>query len=123
MARSFKILLVALVVVAVAATVYALAAANTVPGTRAGSGSGTISGYTISNVTYTLNGTDPTTLDSVSFDLSASATTVRVKLVASGSAWYSCTHDLVVLTHWTCDTTADHPAIDTLDQLSVVAAE
>ena len=38
---------------------YALAASNTVPGTRSGSGAGAISGYTITNVQYQLDSTDP----------------------------------------------------------------
>ncbi|HET6771013.1 MAG TPA: hypothetical protein VFH75_05200 [Actinomycetota bacterium] len=42
----------------VATAVNALVASNTVPGTAAGSGAGTISGYTVSNIAYTLNGTN-----------------------------------------------------------------
>ena len=38
---------------------YAFTAANTVPATNAGSGSGTVSGYTVSNIHYSLNTTTP----------------------------------------------------------------
>ena len=56
--RKLRYILVALLAVIVAAGAYAFTASNTVPGTNAGSGSGTISGYSVSNVAYTL---DPTT--------------------------------------------------------------
>jgi hypothetical protein len=88
-----------------------------VPATKAGDGSGAVSGYTITSVVYTLNGTDPSTLDSVSFDVGAAATQVEVQLVASGS-WYSCT--LNTGTVWDCTTTGLN--VSTIDQLRVVAA-
>ena len=45
-----RILVVAVLAIAVASGVYAFAASNTVPNTTAGAGSGTISGYTVTNV-------------------------------------------------------------------------
>ena len=50
--RSFGMLVIALIL---AASIYGFAAANTVPGTSAGDGSGAISGYTVSNIVYGLN--------------------------------------------------------------------
>src|SRR6266849_5858132 len=85
------------VVVSVAALllsigVYAYAAANTVPGTEAGSGSGAISGYTVSSVAYGLNATTPTNLDQVTFTIAPTAAgTVKVQLAAGGS-WYTCSN-------------------------------
>ena len=50
---------------------YAFAAANTVPASNAGDGSGAISGFTISNIHYTLNAASPAgDVSSVSFQLS-----------------------------------------------------
>ena len=43
------------VAVALATGAYAFTATNTVPGSSAGSGSGTISGYTVSSVQYQLS--------------------------------------------------------------------
>jgi len=116
--RTLKIVFVGLVVVIMAIAVYALAAANTVPATKAGAGAGVISGYTVTNIAYDLDDTDPTLLDAVEFDLSAAAETVTIKLIAAGSTWYSCTN---VLLHWTC-TAADVP-LSTIDELEVVAVE
>ncbi len=117
MLRNFKVLLIVLAVIVIAVSAYAFAAANTVPATSAGAGSGTVSGYTITNVVYNLNATDPQNLDSVNFTLSAAATTVKIKLVAAGSTWYNCT--VVLNNDWTCTTTG--ATVSSMDQLNVVA--
>ncbi len=119
MFKNFKILLVVFIVVAISVAAYAFAASNTVPATKAGDGSGTVTGYTVTSVVYVLNATDPTTLDSVSFDLGAAAATGKVKaqLVASGP-WYTCTLDTGTV--WECDTTG--LTVSSVDQLRVVAA-
>lgn len=116
MFKNLKVLLVVFVIVAISASAYAFAAANTVPDTKAGDGSGAVSGYTVTSVAYTLNGTNPSTLDSVSFDLGAAATQVEVQLVSAGS-WYACTLDAGTV--WECDTTG--LTVATIDQLRVVA--
>jgi hypothetical protein len=117
MLRNFKIPLIALVVIVISATAYAFAAANTVPATKAGDGLGVVSGYTITNVAYTLNATNPSTLDTVSFDLGAAATQVEVQLVATTGSWYACVIDTGTV--WDCDTTG--LTVSTIDQLRVVA--
>jgi hypothetical protein len=117
MFRNLKVLFVVAVVVVLAVSSYAFAAANTVPDSHAGAGSGDISGYTVSAVAYNLNATDPATLDSVDFTLSAAATQVKIKLVASGSTWYDCS--VVTSNNWTCDTSG--ASVSTMDELNVVA--
>ena len=113
-------LLITLVVAGVLATAtYAFTASNTVPASRAGDGSGTISGYTVSNVAYTLNATNPSNLDSVAFTLDAAASVAKIKLVSSGSTWYSCTNPSS--NNWTCTTTG--AAVAPADQLQVVATQ
>ena len=121
MLRNFKVLFVVIVVVILSAATYAFAAENTVPDTKAGDGTGTVSGYTVTDVVYTLTATTPTTLDSVSFDLGAAAATGKVKaqLVATTGTWYTCTQ-VGVTTVWTCDTTG--LTASSIDQLRVVAA-
>ena len=113
----FKILFVVITITILAGTAYAFAAANTVPATRAGDGNGTISGYTVSNIVYNLNATDPSTMDSVDFELSAAAATAQIKLVAAGSTWYDCTNTSANL--WNCVTTG--VAVSSVDQLRVLA--
>ena len=118
MFRNLKVLSIVAVVIVLAISTYAFAAANTVPATKAGAGSGVISGYTVTNVVYNLNTTDPTTLDSVDFTLSALATKVQIKLVAAGSTWVTCT--VVTGNNWTCDTTGT--SVSSIDELNVVAS-
>jgi hypothetical protein len=69
----------------------AFTASNTVPNETLGQGANVISGYTVSSVSYNLDTTTPTNLDSVSFTISpATASTVKIQL-ATGS-WYPCTN-------------------------------
>lgn len=112
-----------LAVLILSASVYAFAAANTVPATDAGAGSGVISGYTVSNVAYTLDATTPTELDAVTFDITgtdsaADPGTVKVQLVATGGTWYDCT--IGTSPNWSC-TVTDTLLVENMDQLSVVA--
>ncbi len=97
--RVFVTILTALVVMAVA---YGFAAANTVPASYAGDGSGGVSGYNITNIHYTLNAADPANVDSVSFTLDNPATSVSVQ-GAGGGSWYSC--NVAGGTSVTCTTT------------------
>lgn len=117
MFKTLKVALVLFVVAALSMAAYAFAASNTVPATKAGDGTGAVSGYTVTSVVYTLNATNPNTLDQVSFDLGAAATQVKAQLVASGT-WYTCTLDTGTV--WDCDTTG--LAVSSIDQLRVVAA-
>jgi hypothetical protein len=117
--RAFKVLVIALVAFVFAGVATAFAAANTVPDSYAGDGSGTISGYTVSNIQYHLNATDPASIDSVSFTLSASAGTVKIKLVAAGSTWYDCTNTSG--NNWSCTTTG--ATVLSADQLRVIATQ
>jgi hypothetical protein len=113
----------ALGAVVVSGGAYALTASNTVPTSSAGAGSGTISGYTVSNVHYNLNASNPQNIDSVTFTLDTAppaGSTVRVKLVAAGSTFYSCTNST---TSVSCTTTSPQAAVATADQLLVVAAQ
>ena len=65
-----RLLIAVVVALAVSAGAYAFTASNTVPATTAGSGLGTVSGYTVTNVHYTLNTTTPANIDSLTFTVS-----------------------------------------------------
>jgi uncharacterized protein YpuA (DUF1002 family) len=118
--KRIKILFIVIVVLVLAAATYAFAAANTVPASKAGDGSGDITGYTVSAIHYTLNAA-PTTIDTVTFTLDTApvaGSTIKIKLVAAGSTWYSCTN---VTTAVTCTTTGAPVLI--ADSLQVVTAQ
>jgi hypothetical protein len=112
-----RTLLAVMLVLILAAAVYGFAATNTVTATAAGDGTGVISGYAITNVAYTLNGSNPGTIDSVAFSINpTSAGTVRIKLVAAGSTWYNCTNAAGAVS---CTTTG--ASVTAADELRVVA--
>ena len=103
--------------VIIASTTYALASDNTrFPGAR-GEGAGGISGYSVSNINYQTS-TDPTQIDSVKFTLDANATTVKIKLNNSASAWYTC--NPMGGNDWVCQTTG--ATILSAENLEVFAA-
>ncbi|MDW8008479.1 MAG: hypothetical protein RMK67_02810 [Chloroflexota bacterium] len=116
-----KIAAAAAIIAALA--IVAFAATNTVPATRAGNGAGNISGYTVSNVTYNLDSTNPENLASVEFDLDAAAKTVKVRLQSTGGNWYNCTDadGNGPGNHWSCNTTGQQ--VQPMDELRVVATQ
>jgi hypothetical protein len=114
---------------AVGATGYAYTASNTVPASTAGSGQGTVSGYTISNLHYALNATSPANIDSLTFGVSPvipstsnGKAAVLAQLTAGGPTGYSCTTNTAGDTV-TCATTTPQLTAETLTGLTVVAAQ
>jgi hypothetical protein len=95
---------------------------NSMPAeTQAGDGARAITGYTVSNVHYVLNGTDPTLVDSVTYDLDSTpiaGSTIEIQL-ASGSFWYSCTNVAAAIS---CDTTDDPGTVGTDEQADVTGS-
>lgn len=94
MLRNIKVLLFAFVVLAVAGSAYAFAAQNTVPDSAAGYKGTTVPGYTVTNLVYDLDATDPKTVDAITFDIapsSGSSEAVVVKVqTQSGGTWTDC---------------------------------
>jgi hypothetical protein len=124
MSRFFNIrtiVALSLLLVLMAAS-FAFAASNTFVGSpgQAGDGAVTVSGYQISNMVITRNGTDPSLIDQVDFDTDAAATTVEIRLDSTGTDWYSCV-DGGGGTSWTCDTTSPQATVAATDQLRVLA--
>ena len=119
--RPRTIVTVAILTAILAAGAYAFTASNTVPSSNAGSGSGTVSGYTATNVSYTLTAADPTTIDTLTFDISpTTASTVKVKAGTTAS-WKNCTNSSGTIT---CDYSAAPISVGAvLDQITVVAVQ
>ena len=115
-----RVLVVLAVVAVLGAATYAFTASNTVPASNAGAGSGSISGYTVSNIVYTPNATTPTNLDQVSFDLDAPASDVKVTLTNGGQA-YDCGASSGPSNTVTCATTSPQATVAAADDLTVVA--
>lgn len=124
--RFFVLVILALVL---GAAVYGFAAANTVPDNNAGEGEGVISGYTVSNIDYTLNSSDPTAFSQVAFDLvlagggNAPATTEVYVGIGDGSTtdWATCTAG--TLPNWTCNLSGSTFSVRAATVLQVAAAQ
>lgn len=112
----------ALAVVALAMGTIGLTASNAVPTTKAGDGAGAVSGYTVSGISYTLNASDPSNLDKVTFSVDTAppaGATLRIEL-ATGGSWYACTN---VGTTVTCATTSPQATVAGTSTLRVVIAQ
>jgi hypothetical protein len=120
---------VALVGLVLAAGASAFTASNTLPATNAGDGSSPISGYTVSNVTYTLDSTS-TKIDIINFHLAnmGSGTTQPSTVKASvdnGTTWVDCTTSNFAsgAGDYACDYAAgNEPTLASASTLRVVAA-
>ena len=127
---SRRLLVVIASVVVLGGSSYAfLAALSGLPtGTHAGAGSVSVSGYTVSNLNYTYNASNPDNIDQVQFTLDDAAGVVHLQLVGSGT-WYACSEDAVATaaatapaTVWDCDTTVGTQATVTAqDEINIIA--
>jgi hypothetical protein len=71
---------------------YALTSSNTFAGAtpKSGSGTGTISGFAVSNVHYKLDATNPTVYSAVTFDLDGTAGDARAKVLGTATTFSTC---------------------------------
>ena len=94
MLHNLKVVLIALVVISIAGGAYAFAAQNTVPNSAGGYAASTVSGYTVSNIVYDLDATDPTVVDAITFSIAPSSGSAAAALVkiqtADGGVWTDC---------------------------------
>ena len=118
--RRRRLVLVIAAAAALAFAAYAFTAANTVPATKAGDGSGAITGYTVSNIAYQLEAGNPANIDSVSFDLDAAAGTVQVKVVNASATYTACTN--TALFNWSCNFLVN-PTVLSADEFRVIAVQ
>jgi hypothetical protein len=112
--RKRRIALVALLAFVLGTTAFAYAAGITFNGASnagaAGQGSGTISGYDVTNIHYTLDNNDPSALTGVTFELSpATATTVKAKINGM-PGWSTCTGGPT----WSCTLSGNAVSASTL---------
>jgi hypothetical protein len=127
MFRNLKVLSIALVALVLAASSYAFAASITgIPDSKAGTGSGTVTGYAVTNVAYTFNATNPANLDSVAFTFDGVATTAQIQVDSVGGAWYDCVDldGVAAVNDWACDTTVGTQAtVASMDTLTKTASD
>jgi hypothetical protein len=95
MFRNIKVLLLAVFVLAIAGSAYAFAASNEILDTTAGSGASVVGGYTVSDIVYDLDATNPNTVDAITFGIAPDAGSEKAVAVfvqtADGGTWTPCT--------------------------------
>jgi hypothetical protein len=108
---------------------FAFTSSNTVPSTNVGAGSGTVSGYTVTNIHYGLNATTPLNVDSLTFTISpvvpsasSGKIVVSVALTSGGPNTYACSTNSAGDTV-TCATTSPQLTADKISSVTVVAAQ
>ncbi len=127
LSRSLLAVFAAVVVVGTASYGF-LAAANGLPtGTHAGAATVPVGGYTVSNLSYTYDSSNPDDITKVEFTLDDAAAVVHLQLAAGGS-WYACSENAGLTasataphTVWDCDTTSPQATVTSQDEVSVVA--
>lgn len=98
---------------------YAFMGANNVPVTHAGTGQGEISGYNVTDVTYTIDGKSDLATG-IDFDLDGPATDLSVQFAHGSGNWYGVSHGGCTATpnlggtHVHCDISEPLDAIDGL---------
>ena len=124
---SFRTTTAVLLALILSAVAYGFAAANVVPDSKAGDGTGVVSGYTISNIHYVLDTVTPSEIDTVTFttDVAVPATgTVYVVADNGAGTEYesdACTNLGTV--NLSCDFTTNTLTVLSLENLRVVAAQ
>ena len=108
---------------------YAFTASNTVANSTAGSGVGTVSGYTVSAIHYSLNATTPANIDSLTFTVApvipstgTGKVIVQAALTSGGPTTYTCSSNTTGETV-TCATASPQLLADKLTSLTVIAAQ
>lgn len=117
------------VAMAIGGGAYAFTASNTVPATTAGAGTGVVSGYTVTNIHYSLDATTPTNIDSLTFTISPAVPStgsgkviISAALSTGGPNTYTCSTDTGG-TNVTCATvTPVQLTVGLLTGVTVIAA-
>lgn len=98
-------------------------ASNAVTPTKAGNGSGAITGFVVSGISYNLNANSPNNINSVTFTLDSAppaGSTMRIRLTSAPGSWYACSNAGVAVT---CATTVPQATVTATDTLRVVIAQ
>lgn len=120
--RFRKLLPFALVFItgALSYSAFAFTAANTVGNSKAGEGTSTVSGYTVSAVDYTLNATNPSNIDQIAFTMAPAPPASGQVRIKANTQVYTCTTAGATAT---CATTAPQQTVTALTSLTVIAAD
>lgn len=124
--RSFWLTAIgAFMAVSVAGT--AFTASLTPPGTNTASGATVIGGYSISSVSYTLNGTNPLNIDAITFTIDNTTNAPKVGGVKAraydAGSWYNCTFTGTGPWSATCASTSPQLTVANAANLTIVVTQ
>src|SRR3984885_4578570 len=98
--RLVPVLVACGIALAIGGGAYAFTASNTVPATTVGAGAGAVSGFTVTNLHYSLNATTPANIDSLTFTIAPAVPStgsgkviIAAALSTGGPTNYTCTTD------------------------------
>ncbi len=121
----FRYLTIAIIILILATSAYALAAANNVTASKAGEGVGSINPYIVTNIKYMLRPNNPRRIKSVQLDVNPTGVTpapAEVQARIDTGVWINCTGGPVI---WNCSFNPPYPRVSTTPPttLQVVAAQ
>jgi hypothetical protein len=120
--KRYRMLTLVTLIMILGTASYGFAAANTfVDGGKAGEGSSAVSGYHVTAVKYVLDSNNPNLIDSVSFTLDNSATSVYAGLDDGTLLWRGCTTTDNI--NFSCDFSTDTVSTSGLATLHVAAGQ
>jgi hypothetical protein len=128
--RLVPVLVACGIALAIGGGAYAFTASNTVPATTVGAGAGAVSGFTVTNLHYSLDATTPANIDSLTFTIAPAVPStgsgkviIAAALSTGGPTNYTCTTDTAGTTV-TCPTiTPTQLTAALLTGVTVVAAQ
>ena len=125
MLQILRVVAIALFTIVTGSVGYAFADSNSGLAGLGGDGAGAISGYSVGNVSYTLNSLDPTRISAVSFDIDAddAPVTVKLKLVSSSETWHDCAVSAAQIPARATCTLHASVAVAEVNEVRVVAAQ
>lgn len=130
MVRNFKRSITVLIVLILAASTFAFAAANTTVPSAVGYLAKVVDGYAVTAIVYDLTAADPTTIDNITFTITPldgnvlnAAKIVKLQIVGAG-AWKTCTlvPGVAPIVAVTCDYSASPIAASAVVTLNIVAS-
>jgi hypothetical protein len=126
MFRNFKVLLFVLATLVIAGSAYAFAAQNTIAESAGGYKASVVPGYSVTNIVYDLDDTNPTLVDEITFDVAPSSGSVVAALVklqtATGGAWTDCTLVAGTAPSMAATCTYGSLALENVTALNIVAS-
>ncbi len=129
--KSKKVILTLLVILVLASSTYAFAAANTIALSAVGYKAQTITGYAITDIVYDLNVLDPTKLDKIIFSIAPTTAgdpkpvVVLISTTAAGSENYAtsaCVVTLVASPYLVTCTFVPNITVASVVQLDIIAS-